>query len=113
MKKKTNDFFGGSGVVFETLLFNKLLLSQAKEDSLYPGEGQIEDEIDRRLRYFIQQFGSTEKLEEFYEKSVDEIRIEFHDQSVRGEVGGHPRNGIAFFHIKGVPVLVPFPHGTA
>ena len=54
--------------VFETLLFNKLLLSQAEEDSLYPGEAQISEEIERRLRYFIQQFGSIEKLEEFYEK---------------------------------------------
>jgi len=65
--------------VFETLMFNKLLLSQAEEDSLYPGEPQIADEIDRRLRYFIQQFGSIERLEEFYEKSVEEIKIEFHD----------------------------------
>ena len=65
--------------VFETLLFNKLLLSQAEEDSLYPGEAQISEEIERRLRYFIQQFGSIEKLEEFYEKSVEEIKIEFQD----------------------------------
>ncbi len=82
--------------VFETLLFNKLLLSQAEEDSLYPGEAQIADEIDRRLRYFIQQFGSIEKLEEFYEKSIDEIKIEFHDpieeqlmiQSMQQQISG-------------------------
>lgn len=65
--------------LFEELMFSKLLLSQAKEDSLYVTEDQIEGEIDRRLRYFINQFGSKEKLEEFYEKSVDEIKLEFHD----------------------------------
>ena len=66
-------------VLFEELLFSKLLLGQAEEDSLYVGEDQINSEIDRRLRYFISQFGSKEKLEEFYEKSVEEIRLEFHD----------------------------------
>ncbi len=65
--------------LFEELLFSKLLLGQAEEDSLFVGEDQINSEIDRRLRYFISQFGSKEKLEEFYEKSVEEIRIEFHD----------------------------------
>jgi peptidyl-prolyl cis-trans isomerase SurA len=95
--------------LFETLLFNKLLLSQAEEDSLYPSESQIQDEIDRRLRYFIQQFGSVERLEEFYEKSVDEIKIEFHDpieeqimiqnmqQKVSGEVEVSPKEVRDFY----------------
>ncbi|UTW62695.1 peptidylprolyl isomerase [bacterium SCSIO 12741] len=82
--------------LFEDLLFNKLLLNQAETDSLYPSEGQIDDEINRRLRYFINQFGSQKKLEEFYEKSVDEIRIEFHDpikeqlmiQRMQGQISG-------------------------
>ena len=82
--------------LFEEMLFNKLLLSQAEEDSLFVGEDQIESEIDRRLRYFIQQFGSLEKLEEFYEKSLDEIKVEFHDpieeqlmiQRMQGEITG-------------------------
>lgn len=82
--------------LFEEMLFNKLLLNQAKEDSLFVGEDQINSEIDRRLRYFIQQFGSQEKLEEFYEKSIDEIKSEFHDpieeqlmiQRMQGEVTG-------------------------
>ena len=65
--------------LFEDLLFSKLMLSQAEEDSLYVSEDQINAEIERRLRYFISQFGSKEKLEEFYEKSTEEIKIEFHD----------------------------------
>lgn len=95
--------------VFETLLFNKLLLSQAIEDSLYPAESQIQDEIDRRLRYFIQQFGSVDRLEEFYEKTVDEIKIEFHDpirdqlmiqsmqQNISGQVEVSPKEVRTFF----------------
>lgn len=95
--------------VFENLLFNKLLLSQAEDDSLYPPDGQIDDEIDRRLRYFINQFGSLEKLEEFYEKSIDEIKIEFQDpikeqlmiqsmqQNIMGEVEVSPGEVKTFY----------------
>lgn len=95
--------------VFENLLFNKLLLSQAENDSLYPPEGQIDDEIDRRLRYFINQFGSVDKLEEFYEKSIDEIKIEFQDpikeqlmiqsmqQSIMGQVEVSPGEVKTFY----------------
>jgi len=80
--------------IFEELLFQKLLLNQAEDDSLYVTDDQIRSEIDRRLRFFISQFGSKEKLEAFYEKSVEEIREEFYDlierqlliQQMQGEV---------------------------
>jgi peptidyl-prolyl cis-trans isomerase SurA len=63
--------------IFEDLLFAKLLLSQAEEDSVEIPDDQVEQEMERRLRFFINQFGSREKLEEFYEKSIDEIKQEF------------------------------------
>ena len=50
--------------IFEELLLQNLLLNQAKIDSIEVGNDEIESEIDRRLRYFISQIGSKEKLEE-------------------------------------------------
>ncbi|MGB0805709.1 MAG: peptidylprolyl isomerase [Salibacteraceae bacterium] len=66
-------------VIFEDLLFKKLLLNQAAVDSLEISEDQISGEIDRRIQYFVQQIGSEKKLEEFYGKSIPAIRDEFHD----------------------------------
>lgn len=63
--------------IFEDQLFAKLLLSQAEEDSVIIPDDQVEQEMERRLRFFINQFGSREKLEEFYEKSIEEIKLEF------------------------------------
>ena len=63
--------------IFEDLLFQKLLLHQAEVDSVVVSESQIESEMDRRLRYFINQIGSQEKLEEYYKKSISEIKNEF------------------------------------
>ncbi len=64
-------------IILEELLYGNLLLHQSKVDSLEVGETEVEDEMNRRLSYFISQLGSQEKLEEYYEKSILEIKEEF------------------------------------
>jgi len=71
--------------ILESWLFQKLLLHQSEVDSIEVSDTQVEAELDRRLRYFITQFGSQEKFEEFYEKSVVEFKEEFRDQ-VRDQI---------------------------
>lgn len=65
--------------VFEDLLFSKLLLNQAKLDSLEVTENQVESEMDRRLRYFISQFGSQEAMEGYYKKPLSQIKDEMRE----------------------------------
>ncbi len=62
--------------IFEEQLFQKLLLNQAKLDSVTVTSNQIESELERRLRYFIGQIGSVEKLEKAFNKSIVEIKDE-------------------------------------
>lgn len=66
-------------VMLEDILFQRLLLHQAKMDSIEISDKQVEGEMNRRLRYFIAQIGSEEKLEEYYKKSIPEIKAEFYD----------------------------------
>ena len=66
-------------ILFEELLYGNLLLHRAKIDSLAVSDGEVEDELSRRLEYFIAQLGSQEKLEEYYEKSILEIKDEFRE----------------------------------
>ncbi|HET6244930.1 MAG: peptidylprolyl isomerase [Bacteroidetes bacterium] len=63
--------------LLEEILFQKLLLNQAVLDSIVISDSQVESEMDRRLRYFIQQIGSEKKLEEYYGKSLSAIKEEF------------------------------------
>ncbi len=63
--------------ILEDLLFQKLMLNQAELDSVVVTEDQIEQTMDARFRYYIQQFGSQEKLEQFYKKSLIQIKDEF------------------------------------
>lgn len=65
--------------ILRDLIFQKLLLNQAEIDSIVVGESQVEQEMDRRFRYFIQQFGSKEKLEEYYDKSVEDFKEEMRE----------------------------------
>jgi len=66
-------------VLLDDMMFQKLLFNQAIIDSVEVSDTQIEQEIERRLRFFIQQIGSRERLEEYYGKSVEELREEFWD----------------------------------
>lgn len=66
-------------LILEELLFQKLLIYTAKLDSVKISESQVESELDRRIRYFVNQIGSEEKLEQYYNKKIDEIKIEFRE----------------------------------
>ena len=65
--------------ILENLLYQKLLLHQAQVDSIKVTDAQVEMEMDRRMRYFIQQAGTPERLEEHFGKSLMEIKNELHD----------------------------------
>jgi len=64
-------------MVYEDLLFQKLLLDQAKIDSLSVTDEQVESEINNRIKQFVEQIGSEDKLEKYYGKKVFEIREMF------------------------------------
>ena len=80
--------------IFENLVFQKLLVYEAEVDSLVVSDEQVDGELDRRLRYYIQQFGSQQKLEEFYDKSLEEfkselkepLRLELLSQQAQGKI---------------------------
>lgn len=65
--------------VVEQVLFSKLLICKAEEDSVFVPAEQVDYELDRRMRFFISQFGSQEKMEKFYGKSILELKSELKD----------------------------------
>ena len=62
--------------IIEDLLFQKLLINQAKLDSLVVSNEEVETEINKRLSYFESQLGSVEKVEDYFGKSKAEIELE-------------------------------------
>ena len=65
--------------ILEDQLAQKLLLNQAKVDSIEITESQVEMELNRRLQTFINQIGSEQRLEDYYQKSILEIKEDFRE----------------------------------
>ena len=65
--------------VFEELLTQKLFLNQSRIDSVEVSEGEVEMQLARRMDFFINQIGSQERLEEYFNKSMLEIKNDFRD----------------------------------
>ena len=61
----------------EQMIINKMLVNQALIDSLEVTDTQVDNELDRRIGFMVKQIGSEEKLEEYYDKSILEIKDEF------------------------------------
>ena len=65
--------------LLESYLVQRLLLNQAIVDSIEVTEAEVEMDLNRRLQFFIQQIGSEENLENYYNKSILEIKEDFRD----------------------------------
>ena len=63
--------------ILDNLILDKMFLAQANLDSLTASQDEIEGELDRRVKYFMSMFGSKEKMEEYYGKSVLEMKEDF------------------------------------
>jgi peptidyl-prolyl cis-trans isomerase SurA len=65
--------------VYEELLFQKLLVHQAEIDSVTVSDAQVNGELDNRMRYYVAQAGSEQKLEEFMGKSIAQMKEEYRE----------------------------------
>jgi peptidyl-prolyl cis-trans isomerase SurA len=67
-------------------------VAQADRDSVTVTDAEVDHELDQRMTYYIQQFGSVEKLEEFYGKRTnvikDELRSDIQEQLIAQKMQG-------------------------
>ncbi len=62
--------------IFDQLILQKLLLNQSELDSVTVSDAQVEGELDRRMRFYIRQIGSEQKLEEYFKTSIRSLKAE-------------------------------------
>ena len=78
--------------VLQQLLTQKLLKQQADIDSVMVEDSQVDDEVNKRMRYSMQKAGGQERLEQFLNKSVlqykDEIRPSVKDELISNKMQG-------------------------
>ena len=87
-------------VIPEQIAIQKLFIAQAKLDSIVVPEGTVHQQVDARIKYFIGQIGSKEKLEEYFKKPLKDIR-ETMSSSVRDQLMAQEmqRNIMSGIHI--------------
>ncbi len=70
--------------IVEQLLTTKLLTAQAERDSVIVSDEEVDNALDNRIRYFVNEYGSEEKLLEMTGKTVlqlkDDYRTTFKEQ---------------------------------
>ena len=71
-------------VIPEQLAVQKLFLHQAEIDSIEVAEADVLTELEFRINYIIDQIGSKEKMEEYYNKTSTQIR-EMLRENIRNE----------------------------
>ena len=63
--------------VLQQLLIENLLVHHAGLDSVIVSDEEVEKELTNRMKYYISVFGSEEKFEEYYKKSISEFKADF------------------------------------
>lgn len=65
---------GAECTVLEQALVSKVLMLQAQRDSLPVTEEEIEAELDQKIRFYVNQFGSQSELERVAGKTVYQLK---------------------------------------
>ncbi|WP_321306689.1 peptidylprolyl isomerase [Marinifilum fragile] len=60
--------------IFEDLLIQKLMIAQAAIDSIEVTEQEVEEDLSRKMEMYIQRIGSKEKLEQYFGKSILDMK---------------------------------------
>ncbi len=95
--------------IFIYFVEQKLLMNQAKIDSVEISPGQVELSMESRLNTFIQQIGSEKEMEEYFNKSIYDIKDDLRktmkemmitqevQQSITGEISITPSEVKSFY----------------
>ncbi len=66
-------------VIPEQLAIEKLFLHQAVIDTITVEDNTVAREVNARINYFVESLGSKEKVEEYFRKSIPEMREQYMD----------------------------------
>lgn len=80
--------------LMKQLVYNKILTTQALRDSLPLENEEVEEELTRKINYFISVAGSQEAFEEYYHKTVEQIKDDYRDDIREQMLAARMRNKI-------------------
>lgn len=67
--------------VLNAMIEEKLLYAQAELDSITVTDDQVKQQLEYQINYFIQQYGSREKLEQIYGMPIEKLKRSLQDDT--------------------------------
>ena len=61
--------------IFQQMLTDKIIMAKAEQDSITVTEDEVNKELDNRIKSLVEQLGSEQKVEEFYNLSIVKIKL--------------------------------------
>lgn len=66
-------------VIPEQMAVEKLYLHQAEMDTVEVSEGMVMQQVESQINFLINQLGSKEKVEQYFNKPIPALRTQYHD----------------------------------
>lgn len=94
---KEAGYYGSEDIsceILDQLIIDKIFIVQAQRDSVQVTNDEVDSELNRRIQYFVSMFGSEEQLEEYYGKSIFDLKEEFRDDIYQQLLSDKMRNQV-------------------
>jgi peptidyl-prolyl cis-trans isomerase SurA len=91
--------------LLQQMVLQKIFKAQAERDSVMVGDEDVEGQLDNKLRYFTQMYGSKEKLEQAAGKTIYQIKEEYRD-AIREQMIAEKLQGTILENVKITPAEV-------
>jgi peptidyl-prolyl cis-trans isomerase SurA len=92
-------------LMLQQMILRKMLLEQAERDSVIVQDEDVEGQLDNRLRYYVQAYGSKEKLESVTGKSLYQIKEESRE-AIKEQMTAEKLQGTIMENVKITPAEV-------
>lgn len=89
----------------QRIIVSKMMLEKAERDSVKVTDEDVEGQLENRLRYFVQLYGSKERLEQASGKTIFQMKDEYRDM-IREQMLIEKVQGQILDHVKITPVEV-------
>ena len=98
--------------LLESLIINKMLLAKAEIDSVVVEDKEVDGELDAKMGYMVQRFGSEKNIVEAYGKSIEnlksELRTQVKEQKIVEKCSGPFPVMLKSHRVKSASFLIPF-----
>jgi peptidyl-prolyl cis-trans isomerase SurA len=92
-------------MILQQMILQKMLMEQAERDSVRVTDEDVEGQLDNRIRYFTQLYGSKEKLEQVSGKTIYQLKEDYRDV-IKDQMLAEKVQGTVLENVKITPAEV-------